>query len=237
MASSNSEVLNGVIARILLAPLRLALGLGLGLAGVLLLAWIVGLVWVANVWPDRVAGMQSLLVKELATGSAIVIRQGGDPATLTVAANSLYWLLFESTDIIAMARGFNVREPASIPDTVVREAWVARHEAIETIMLGTQLLGLRASILTRFFPLLVLSQVVGMAEGLSHRAVRRSRAARESANLYHRAKYGQAALYLLGGVGLLLWPAPLPWTQCAGCLAALAAAMAAGQWSFYKKHI
>jgi hypothetical protein len=183
MASIDGGGPDGLLSRILLAPLRLALGLGLGLAGVLLLAWIVGLVWVANVWPDRVAGLQALLAEELATGSAIVIRQGGDPATLAAAAN------------------------------------------------------LRASILTRFLPLLVLFQLVGMAEGLSHRAVRRSRAARESANLYHRAKYGQAVLYLLGGVGLLVWPAPLPWTQCAGCLAAAVAALAAGQWSFYKRHI
>ena len=56
-------------------------------------------------------------------------------------------------------------------------------------MICTQLLGLRAGILVRFLPLLALLYAVGAAEGLSQRAIRRAQAARESASLYHRAKY------------------------------------------------
>jgi Domain of unknown function (DUF4400) len=120
---------------------------------------------------------------------------------------------------------------------MVRSTWIAGHEAIEVAMLGTQLLGLRAGILARFLRLLVLLYAVGAAEGLSQRAIRRAQAARESASLYHRAKYGQVVVLALGGAVVLVWPVPVAWGLCAGFGAVLVAVLAAGQWAFYKKHV
>jgi hypothetical protein len=104
-------------------------------------------------------------------------------------------------------------------------------------MIGTQLLGLRAGILVRFLPLLALLYAVGVAEGLSQRAIRRAQAARESASLYHRAKYVQVVVLALGGSALLVWPAPVAGGLCAGVGAALVGVLAAGQWAYYKKHV
>jgi hypothetical protein len=96
------------------------------------------------------------------------------------------------------------------PDTVVRRSYLANREAIETAMVGTQLLGVRFAILMRFLPLLLLLYAVGTVDGLTERAIRRSCGGRESASLYHRAKYLQMAVLGLGGVALLsgrgLWP-------------------------------
>jgi len=235
--SSFPDFLDGMVARVLLAPLKLAAGSALVLMGLIAAAWVVDLVWVAHFWPDRVTGLRSLLAEELAAGRAIVARQGGDVRTLIGPANGLFFLIFDASGLLEMGQKFTVRESLSIPDTVARSAWIARHEAIETMMLGTQLLGVRAAILARLLLLLGLLSALGFIEGIHKRAIRRSRVARESACLYHRAKCGQLIAFALGAVLQLLWPAPVNWTTCAMCNAVLLGVMASLQWAQYKKHI
>jgi hypothetical protein len=98
----------------------------------------------------------------------------------------------------------------SIPDTVVRRSYrgpIARHRGA---MVGTQLLGVRAAnscavscrcccFCTRSAPPMASPE----------RAIRRACGGRESASLYHRAKYLQLAVLGLGGVALLMWPGPV----------------------------
>ncbi len=228
MVSRNTSFHEGALARVLLAPFKLGFALTLGLAGLLLVAWTVDWMFVAHVWPGRVDGLRTLLIEA---------RQGGSASAVTAPANALYGLVFEATGLHEMGQRFAEGAPMSIPDTVVRSTWIARQEAIEVAMIGTQLLGLRAGILVRFLPLLVLLYGVGAAEGLSQRAIRRAQAARESASLYHRAKYGQVVVLALGGSALLVWPAPVAWGPCAGVGAVLVGVLAAGQWAYYKKHV
>jgi hypothetical protein len=52
-------------------------------------------------------------------------------------------------------------------------------------MRGTQLLGVRAAILTRYLPMLALLYLVGVVDGLGQRAIRRACGGRESASVYH----------------------------------------------------
>jgi hypothetical protein len=236
MGSRNTSFHDGALARVLLAPFKLGFALTLGLAGLLLVAWTVDWMCVAHVWPGRIDGLRTLLAEELAAGTAMAARQGGS-AAVTASANALYGLVFEATGLHRMAQRFAEGAPMSIPDTVVRSTWIARQEAIEVAMIGTQLLGLRAGILVRFLPLLALLYAVGAAEGLSQRAIRRAQAARESASLYHRAKYGQVVVLALGGSVLLVWPTAVAWGLCAGVGAVLVGVLAAGQWAYYKKHL
>ena len=63
---------------------------------------------------------------------------------------------------------------------MVRRSYLANREAIETAMVGTQLLGVRFATLMRFLPLLLLSYAVGTTDGLTERAIRRSCGGRES---------------------------------------------------------
>ena len=222
MASRNAAFHDGALAGVLLSPLKLAFSLALGLVVVLLCAWIVEWVWVFKVWPQ---------------GIALASRQGASAAEITAPANALYSIVFEATGIHDMGTQFANGSALSIPDTIVRRSYVSHREGIETAMVGTQLLGVRAAILVRFAPLLVLLYAVGAADGFTQRAIRRACGGRESASLYHRAKYLQLAVLGLGGITLLLWPGPVHWELCAALEMVLTSGLASVQWAYYKKHL
>jgi len=202
------------MAAVLLGPLKLAFSLGLGLVLILLVGWTIDWVYVSRVWPDNVDRLRSLLATDLGHGIALAARQSRAAGEITGPANLLYAVVFEATGIHDMGLRFAEPSALSIPDTVVRRAYLAHREAIETAMLGTQLLGVRFAIFMRFLPLLLVLYMVGTADGLTERAIRRSCGGRESASLYHRAKYLQMSVLWLGGVALLVWAGPVAWEQC-----------------------
>ena len=237
MGSRNTSFHDGALARVLLAPFKLGFALTLGLAGLLLVAWTVDWMFVAHVWPGRVEGLRTLLAEELAAGTAMAARQGGSAAAVTTPANALYGLVFEATGLHEMGQRFAEGAPMSIPDTVLRRTWIARQDEIEVAMLATQLVGLRAGILIRFLPMLILMYAVGVTDGMSQRAIRQAQAGRESASLYHRAKYAQVVVLATGVVGVLMWPAPVSWGLYFLSTAVAVGVLAAGQWAFYKKHV
>ncbi len=153
-------------------------------------------------------------------------------------ANALYALLFEATGINGMALRFAEGAALSIPDTITRSTYIANREHIEVAMLGTQLFGMRLGGLLAATPLGILVYVLGAADGLVARAVRRARGGGESSSsLYHRLKYSQ----LLGMAGVLsislLVPASFDprwvwWGAAIPCVV-----LVRFQWQFYKKHL
>jgi hypothetical protein len=237
MASRQTGFDGGVLGRVLLSPFRVALGVLLGLAGLLLLAWTVFWISAAHLWPNGKAGIHELLHAEWQAGAALVRRQGGSDSALTAPANGLYGLVFRFSGVHDMGRRFAQGAPLSIPDTVARDTYIARQNEIEVAMVGTQLLGIRAGILSRYLPLLGLLYLVGAVDGLSLRAVRRIQGGRESAGVYHRAKFMQLGLLALGGATLLVWPWSVAWGWMAGLAAGHLAVLAAVQWTYYKKHL
>ena len=104
-------------------------------------------------------------------------------------------------------------------------------------MLGTQLLDVRFASFMRFLPLLLLLCALVIADGLTERAIRKSCGGRESASLYHRAKYLQLVALGLGELALLVWPGPVAWELCAGLIVIVTGGLARLQWAFYKKHL
>ena len=237
MGSRQTGFDGGVLGRVLLAPFRIALALLLGLSGVLLLAWVVFWVSAAHLWPNGKVGMHELLATELAAGRATVERQGGSMSTLTTPANALYGLVFRVSGVHDMGARFADQTALSMPDTVARDTYIARQDEIEIAMAGTQLLGVRAGMLARYVPLLCLLYWVGMVDGLTQRAVRRVQGGRESAGLYHRAKFFQLSIVVLGTMALLVWPWPVAWGWSCGLAAVLVGLMAGVQWAYYKKHL
>jgi hypothetical protein len=237
VASKNASFHEGPLAGILLSPLKLAFALGMGLMGILLVAWSIDWVFVSRVWPDGLDRLRSMLADDLGNGIMLATRQGGSAEEITGPANFLYGLVFEATGIHDMGLRFANGTALSIPDTVVRRSYLANREAIETAMVATQLLGVRFATLTRFFPLLVLLYAVGTADGLAGRAIRRCCGGRESASLYHRAKYLQMVMFALGSVALLVWPGSVAWELCADLIVAVTGILARLQWAFYKKHL
>ena len=237
MASRNTSFHDGPLAGVLLSPLKLAFSLGLGLVAILLVTWSVDWVFVSRVWPDGVDRLRGLLAADLAHGIALAARQNRGAGEITGPANLLYGLVFEATGIHDMGLRFADGAALSIPDTVVRRSYLANREAIETAMVGTQLLGVRFAILIRFLPLLLLLFAVGAVDGLTERAIRKSCGGRESASLYHRAKYLQMAVLGLGGVLVLVWPGSVAWELCTGLIVFGTGWLSQRQWAFYKKHL
>lgn len=181
--------------------------------------------------------LRSLLAADLPHGIALAAVQGAEAGQITAVANFLYGLVFEATGIHDMGVQFAEPSALSIPDTVVRRSYLTHREVIEAAMVGTQLLGVRFAILMRFLPLLALLHVVGAVDGLTDRAIRRSCGGRESASLYHRAKYLQMVVLGLGALGLLVWPGPVAWELFVGWIVTLAGVLARLQWAYYKKHL
>ena len=237
VGSRKSSFHEGQLADVLLIPFRLLFALSLGLAGVLAFTWVVDWIFMSQVWPDGLDRLRDLLAADLAHGIALAVEQGAEAGQITAVANFLYGLVFEVTGVHDMGLRFAEPSALSIPDTVVRRSYLAHREAIETAMVGTQLLGVRFAILLRFLPLLALLHVVGAVDGLTDRAIRRSCGGRESASLYHRAKYLQMVVLGLGALVLLVLPGPVDWELFIGLITVLAGVLARLQWAYYKKHL
>ncbi len=237
MASRNAGFHDGVLGDVLLSPLKLAFSLALGLVLILLCAWIIDWLFVFKVWPEGIERLRELLAHDLEHGIALAAQQGGGAGVITAPANALYSIVFEATGIHDMGTQFANGAALSIPDTIMRRSYVSHREGIEAAMVGTQLLGVRAAILARFASLLLLLYAVAAADGFTRRAIRRACGGRESAGLYHRAKYLQLAVLGLGGVALLIWPGQVRWERCVMLGALLTGGLASVQWAYYKKHM
>jgi integrating conjugative element membrane protein (TIGR03747 family) len=235
LASRNASFHERGIAGALLAPLKFFFGASLLLLGLLLAAWIIDWLFVFYVWPEGVARLQGILAEDLAR--AVGYSTGEPPHLAEKTANFLYALLFEATGIHGMGARFAEASALSIPDTVVRNAYVANFKVIQVAMIGTQLFGVRLAMLMMATPLLALVYCAAVADGLAQRAIRRASGGRESASLYHRAKHLQVVLLVTGAAVVLLWPASIDprylWISGAVVLGVFARL----QWTFYKKHL
>lgn len=222
---------------LMFAPLKWFLRMSLLLLTLLLAAWIVDWLFVFKVWPDGVAQLQSILDEDLERIARSGYAYGDLPGIAAGTANILYALLFESTGIHGMGTSFAQASPVSIPDTMVRNAYVANFEAIKVAIIGTQLFGVRLGSLAMVLPMLALGYCVASVDGLVARAIRRARGGRESASLYHRAKHLQVIVLVTTAAVSLLVPASIDpryiWVPAALFVAFLARL----QWAYYKKHL
>ena len=237
MVSRNASFHEGVFAGALLAPLKIGFVLLLGVVGILAVAWIVDWIFVFKVWPEDVGRLKGVLAADLARGIELAEWQGGVPSVVTGTANFMYGLVFEVTAIHDMGMRFAEGAALSIPDTIVRNTYLANIEAIEVAMIGTQLLGVRLATLAMMAPLLVLVYLVAAVDGLTQRAIRRACGGRESASLYHRAKHLQVTLVVMGGALTLILPVSIDPRLIGVPVAFLVGILARLQWACYKKHL
>ncbi len=237
MASRNASFHEGVFAGALLAPLKIGFLLILGLLGIVVAAWIVDWVFAFRVWPEGVGRLKGILAADLARAIELAEWQGGVSSVVTRTANFMYGMVFGVTGIHDMGLRFAQGAALSIPDTIVRTAYLANMEAIEVTMIGTQLLGVRLATLGMMAPLVVLVYLVAAADGLTQRAIRRACGGRESASLYHRAKHLQVMLVAMGGMLVLIQPVSIDPRLVGVPVALLTGLLARLQWACYKKHL
>lgn len=237
MASRNASFHERGIAGALFAPLKWTFGGLLMLLALILAAWIIDWVFVFKVWPNGLERLQSLLEQDLARAARLWDSYGEFPRFATATANFLYAMLFKVTGIHDMGARFAEGWALSIPDTIVRDTYIAKFDAIQVAMVGTQLFGVRLAALAMTVPMFTLVYCVASIDGLAQRAVRRASGGRESASLYHRAKYLQVVLLVASGAASLLPTVSIDqrwtWVSTAIVLAILARV----QWAYYKKHL
>ena len=145
--------------------------------------------------------------------------------------------MFGLTGIHDMGSRFAADRALSIPDTIIREAYVANYSAIHAAMIGTQLFGVRLAVLTAFSPLMVLAYAAATADGLVQRAIRRAAGGNESGNIYHRAKYFQLVLMSFTIALCLLVPTSVDFHAIVVPVLVLRSLLARCQWTYYKKHL
>ena len=237
MASRNASFHERGIPRAMLGPLKFVFVLTLVILGINLMAWIVDWVCVFKLWPDGIERLKHILALDLDRAHELADGQGGWSGMVTGTANALYALLYQVTGIHDMGVRFATGEALSIPDTVVRNTYVANRQAIEVAMIGTQLVGIRFASLLLMLPLQVLVYLVSWTDGLCQRAIRRKCGGRESASLYHRAKYGQEVLVATGLLIVLLNPVSIDVRWIGSPVAVGLGILARMQWGYYKKHL
>ena len=237
MASRNAYFHERGIAGVLFAPLKWFFGVLLVLLALILAAWIIDWVFVFKVWPDGLERLQGLLNEDLARATRLWDSYNEFPRFAAATANFLYAMLFKVTGIHDMGARFAEGSALSIPDTIVRDMYIEKFDAIQVAMVGTQLFGVRLAALAMTAPMITLVYCVASVDGLAQRAVRRASGGRESASLYHRAKYLQVALLVASGAANLLPTVSIDqrWTWVSTAI--VLAILARGQWAYYKKHL
>ena len=237
MASRNATFYETGVSGALFAPLRWVFYLLMLLLALILAAWIVDWVFVFKVWPDGFAKLQAILSGDLARTA----RLGSEYYDVTQfamrTANVLYEGIFGITGIHDMGSRFADGAALSIPDTIMRNTYVANFQAIQVAMIGTQLFGVRLAVLLAFSPLLVLTYAAAVTDGLVERSIRRAGGGNESANIYHRAKYFQVALMALSSALYLLLPVSVDPHEILLLSTTLLVLLARYQWAYYKKHL
>ncbi len=122
MGSKNAAFHEGVLASLLLSPLKLVFSLTLGLVVLLLCVWVIDWLFVFKFWPQGIERLRELLAHDLAGGITLCAQQGGSASAITAPANALYAIVFEATGIHEMGTQFADGGSLSIPDTIVRRA-------------------------------------------------------------------------------------------------------------------
>ncbi len=232
--ASSSATFHGGYSGALFAPFLYVAYLILLLAGLLLAAWVIDAFLVFKIWPD---GMQPLEVS-IATTAAAVDGPYGLPllrAQGVVWANGLYHALFVASAIEQLISA----DPHLLTpfDQTVQRFFVSMLPALQVAMLATKLYGLRLALWLSAIMPVTLGYAVGMIDGLVERSIRRYSGGRESATLYHRAKYAIA-----GTVGLWLFvyvcvPITLELQGGSWVTAAVIGLLSRLQWKYYKKYI
>ena len=221
----------------MLAPLKWFCISVMILLGLVLTAWIIDWIFVFKVWPDGVAQLQRILEQDIARTYEIECWCGDLPKLAHGVANTFYDLLFRLSGIHEMGLRFAEGAALSVPDTIVRNAYVANFEGIQVAMLGTQIIGVRLATLVVVLPLIALVYAVALADGLVQRAIRRVSGGRESSNIYHRAKYLQFVLVVTSMAIFLLWPSSIDLLVNCSILLSISAVLVRLQWLYYKKHL
>ena len=87
VGSKNAAFHEGVLASLLLSPLKLVFSLTLGLVVLLVCVWIIDWLFVFKFWPQGIDRLRELLAHDLASGITLSAKQGGSASTIIGGAD------------------------------------------------------------------------------------------------------------------------------------------------------
>lgn len=162
------------------------------------------------------------------------------PQRAVALARTLHAWIFEKSGLAQRVASVRTAEAGSLDQRLTAAAGTLAADGGESwqlAMLGTYFFGVRLICLATLLPLLAAAYALGFIDGLVERSIRRAGAGRESASLYHRAKWGLAVLAI--GVPTLYLAVPLDVRigEAAPFAALGVLLLARIQWKYYKKYL
>lgn len=225
---------NKQLAAALLSPVRTVMTVFLSLVILLLMFWCVCVTMYYGSWNRDIAPL-----RELFNAALLSISPGEPMGHVAPLAEQLtgrlHQTLFVSTGVEAMQH-----TPPSRPTDFNRALdFVAERitPAFHVVIAATQVFGVRLAILLGMLPLVALIYAVARIDGHAERLIRRACAGRESASLYHRAKYMQYGLLGMLLIALLCLPIALNPSISMLVFVIALAVLARVQGAYYKKYL
>lgn len=232
--ASRAATFRGGYLGALLAPLRYAAYLVILLVTLLLAAWVIDAILVFRVWNGRTDRLQGALAEAVAALRApygIQLIKANGPAW----ANGLYQALFVASAIEQIVTADE--QGLSSFDQAVQRFFVSMLPVLHVLMLATKLVALRLALwLSAILPV-AMGYAVGMVDGLVERLARRYGGGRESATLYHRAKYAMTAVVGAWLFAYACVPMRVDLGLGAWAVSAIIAVLSRLQWKYYKKYV
>lgn len=152
-------------------------------------------------------------------------------------ANWVYEIVFGWTGLIDIGHRFETGAYANDIDIKVGTLYAAWYPWIHSAMVTVQLAGLRLGMLLACLPAALLFYLAGFYDGLVERAIRRDCGGRESATIYHRAKYLQLLGLCIASLLFVAWPGPVAYPAAPLLIGGATGVLARIQWKFYKKYL
>ena len=121
-------------------------------------------------------------------------------------ANSSYEVLFNHSGLAPMATRFAQTQALHLPDSLMRQFFVAHPNGLYFFMLVSLRLAVKLAYLIDFLPLMVLLGCLAGVDGLMSRRLRRESAGRDSSTHYQAARRAQIWVFWSLVLVCLLYP-------------------------------
>lgn len=187
-------------------------------------------------WDAPVETLQQIYENSLESA-----RLGGSTVASHAAALSSefsYWIFFKATLIHSLMDQLDNGPPLDRFGLAIAKATLIPLDSeVRVAMIAAKIYGIRVALFIMCIPFFIVAYAVGFCDGLVERYIRTVCGGRESAGLYHRAKYAQLGTVAICLTLFLLTPRFIDPRWLAPPIALLIGFFSRLQWKWYKKHL
>ncbi len=206
MAGNNTSFERGA-SKAIAAPFRKAFILLVLLFVVIIGRMMIDATWISRNGPDSLKELQTALQADIAHADEVpyFLPTVFDPPK----TRAMNWALtiYHWVYVITSFDHFIAQPATENPiEAAAKRGITPQRDVFVAMMVGTQIVAVRVSLLLGALPLLALFYLVGGVDGLAFRSIRRIAAGRESSSIYHRVKYVQVVTITIAIIAYLWWP-------------------------------